>query len=44
MQEQDYEYFLQNTSEFYKKYGHKYLAIKNQCVLGVYNFLYPAMI
>jgi hypothetical protein len=36
MQEQDYEYFLRNTAEFYKKYGKKYLVIKNMNLLGVY--------
>jgi hypothetical protein len=37
MQKQDYEYFLQNTDQFYKQYGHKYLAIKDQGIFGVYS-------
>ncbi|MDR1786832.1 MAG: hypothetical protein LBR16_00040 [Treponema sp.] len=36
MQDQDYEYFLQNTADFYRQYGPKFLAIKNKGVLGVY--------
>ena len=37
MQDQDYEYFLQNMEELYKRYGRKFLAIKNQRILGVYD-------
>lgn len=37
MQKQDYNYFLDNTAQFYKKYGRRFLAIKNQNVIGVYD-------
>lgn len=37
MQEQDFEWFKQNYKELFQKYGHKYLAIKNKRVLGVYD-------
>jgi len=37
MQDQDYEYFLQNTADFYRRYGPKFLAIKNKGVIGVYD-------
>jgi hypothetical protein len=43
MQKQDYEYFLQNTDQFYKQYGHKYLAIKDQGILGVYSTFNEAL-
>jgi len=36
MQEHDYEFFLQNIERFYKKYGHKFLTIKNNQVLNAY--------
>jgi hypothetical protein len=36
MQKQDYEYFLQNTGQFYKEYGPQYLVIKNKNVIGAY--------
>ena len=37
IQEQDYDYFLQNMEEMYKMYGHKFVAIKNLNILGAYN-------
>jgi hypothetical protein len=37
MQDQDFEYFIQHMEFFYKEYGHKFLAIKNQNVLGAYD-------
>ncbi len=37
LQDKDFEWFLKNYSELYKKYGRKYLAIKNEKVLGVYD-------
>jgi hypothetical protein len=36
-QDQDFDYFLQNVGSFYKRYGHKFLAVKNKAVLGVYD-------
>ena len=37
MQEQDFDFFLQNMEKLYKTYGHKFLAIKNQQILGAYD-------
>lgn len=37
LQQKDYEWFLQNYDNLFKKYGVSYLAIKNQQVLGTYN-------
>jgi len=36
MQNQDFEFFIQNMDNFYKTYGHKFIAIKNQSILGTY--------
>ena len=33
----DYEYFINNLSELYKKYGHRFLVIKEQQVIGTYD-------
>jgi len=37
MLSKDYEYFERNMSSFYKKYGRKFLVIKNQKVIGKYD-------
>ena len=37
MQNQDFEYFFQNMEKFYKKYGQKFVVVKNLGILGVYN-------
>ncbi len=37
LQQQDYDWFLQNYEELFKEYGISYLAIKNKQVLGKYN-------
>jgi fibrillarin-like rRNA methylase len=37
MQDQDFEYFIQNMGSFYEQYGHKFLAIKNKNILGAYD-------
>ena len=39
IQDKDFEWFLDNYSALYKKYGKKYLAIKNSKVLGAYDSL-----
>lgn len=33
----DFDYFIQHYQEFYKQYGHKFLAIKNKKILGIYD-------
>lgn len=37
MQKDDFEWFLNNYEQLYKKYGHKYFAIKNKTILGIYD-------
>jgi len=37
MQIKDFEYFEKNMSSLYRKYGRKFLAIKNRKVIGVYD-------
>ena len=39
----DFEYFIEHYQELYEKYGHKFIAIKNNTVLGVYNSEIAAM-
>ena len=33
----DFDFFIENYYNFYKKYGHKFLAIKNKEILGTYD-------
>lgn len=33
----DFNYFIEHYQEFYNKYGHRFLAIKNSEILGVYD-------
>ncbi len=37
LQQQDYDWFLQNYEELFNEYGVSYLAIKKRKVLGKYN-------
>lgn len=37
LQHSDYEWFLANYDDLFKKYGVSYLAIKNKQVLGKYS-------
>lgn len=32
----DFDFFIKNYNELYKKYGHKFLAIKDSKILGAY--------
>ncbi len=43
MQDKNYQYFLENMESLYKQYGHKFLAIKNQSVIGVYDSFNDAL-
>ena len=36
MQDIDFNYFLENMGAFYAKYGHKFFAVKNKNILGIY--------
>lgn len=33
----DFNYFIEHYQEFKKKYGHKFIAMQNQSILGVYD-------
>ena len=33
----DFDFFTSNYQELYTKYGHKFLAIKNETILGAYD-------
>jgi len=33
----DFNYFLENMNKLYRKYGNKFVVVKNQNVLGAYN-------
>lgn len=37
MQSTDFEWFKNNMPSLFAEYGEKYLAIKDQCVLGAYD-------
>ena len=37
MQESDFMWFKEHYTDLFKKFGEKYIAIKNKSVLGVYN-------
>ena len=36
-QDQDFNYFLENMEEFYHTYGQKFVVVKNQGILAVYD-------
>jgi len=35
-QDLDFNYFLENMNDFYRSYGQKFVVVKNQGILGVY--------
>lgn len=39
----NFEYFTQNYDALFQQYGHKFLAIKDCSVIGVYNSLHEAI-
>lgn len=40
----DFFYFIDNYQDLYKKYGHKFLAIKDESVLGHYDTVLDAIL
>ncbi len=36
-QRQDFEWFVANYNDLFKKYGKSFLVIKNQTVIGIYH-------
>jgi len=43
MLEKEYDFYKKNEKEFLKKYPNKYIVIKNNSVLGVYDSIKEAM-
>ena len=43
MQNQDYEYFLENMENLYAEHGNKFAAVKNKNILGVYDTFEEAL-
>ena len=41
--DEDYIFFEKNMERLYEKYGHKFLAIKGQNVIGVYDTFQEAL-
>lgn len=39
----DFHWFLENYDSLYRKYGHKFFAIQNQKILGVYDGMREAI-
>ena len=39
----DFNWFVENYDQLYEKYGHKFLAIKNKTVIGVYDDIKSAL-
>jgi len=36
-QDLDFQYFLENMDALYREHGQKFVAVKNQSILGVYD-------
>ena len=39
----DFHWFLENYNDLYQRYGHKFIAIQNQVVLGIYDGMREAL-
>lgn len=39
----DFDYFIENYQEIYKMYGHKFVAIRQKVILGVFNSVMDAI-
>lgn len=37
MRDEDFKWFLKEYNNLFKRYGHKFLAIKDKAILGAYN-------
>lgn len=37
MRDEDFEWFLKEYDNLFKKYGHKFFAIKNKTILGIFD-------
>ena len=43
MRDEDFKWFIENYNDLFKKYGHRYIAIKDKTVLGVYDNVVEAI-
>lgn len=43
MQRSDFNWFLNNYDDIYKKYGKKYIVVKDKTILGAYNSVREAL-
>lgn len=43
MRDDDFKWFIENYDALFQKYGHKYIAIKDKTVLGVYDNIVTAI-
>lgn len=39
----DFDFFMKNYQELYNRYGHKFIAIRNEKVLGTYDSVSKAI-
>ena len=39
----DFDFFVSNYKKFFEEYGHKFLAIKNNAILGAYDSVQDAI-
>lgn len=39
----DFDFFIKNYQDLYRQYGHTFLAIKNEQVIGTYNSVTEAI-
>lgn len=39
----DFDYFVKNYQKLFKKYGHKFIVIKNETVVGAYDSVFNAI-
>jgi hypothetical protein len=42
-QDQDFNYFLENMENLYHVHGHKFVAVKNKGILGIYGTFNEAL-
>lgn len=41
--DKDFNFFVRHYQELFKRYGHKFIAIKNEKILGVYDSVLDAV-
>lgn len=43
MKNEDFAWFVENYDSIFKRYGHKFIVIKNKVILGVYDDIITAI-